>query len=160
MDGPAGVSPGFAAPGGMGGSPGGMGGAPQGQVSGDCAVQMSKLQKRRGEEMDAVNKTLSSGKGPGGKVDPVVACPKLRSLAAAEATMRTYMEKNKTTCGIPDEVMTQMREGFAKTPEFAQRACQAAAQMKKMQQPAGRRRRRRGGPRRQTSQRPALSRRA
>jgi hypothetical protein len=54
--------------------------------------------------------------------------------------MRSWMTKQQKPCNIPDEVMKQMREATAKTAQIAERACQAAADMKRQQAGAG------GGP--------------
>ena len=48
--------------------------------------------------------------------------------------MRAWMIKQKSWCNIPDEVIEGMKAGTAKTAEIAERACEAAAQMKRQQQ--------------------------
>ncbi len=100
-----------------------------------CETDMGKFQERRQTQIEALNKIVAAGKG---KVDPVTSCPRLRSLVSVEAEMRVWMLKQKSWCNIPDEVIEGMKEGTAKTAQIAERACEAAAQMKRQQQaPAG-----------------------
>ena len=97
-----------------------------------CDTDMMKLQEKRGKTMEAVNNAVKPNKK--GQVDPIVACPNLRKLVSVETEMKTWMVKNQSWCSIPDQVMDQMKEGFSKTSEIADRACAAAAQMRKAQQ--------------------------
>jgi hypothetical protein len=53
---------------------------------------------------------------------------------SVEGEMRAWMIKQKSWCNIPDEVIEGMKAGTAKTAEIAERACEAAAQMKRQQQ--------------------------
>ena len=100
-----------------------------------CETEMMRFQERRQGQIEALNKLVAAGKG---KVDPVATCPRLRSLVSVEGEMRAWMIKQKSWCNIPDEVVESMKEGTAKTSQIAERACEAAAQMKRQQQaPAG-----------------------
>ena len=100
-----------------------------------CETEMMQFQTRRQAQIEGLNKLVAAGKG---KVDPVATCPKLRSLVSIEGEMRTWMLKQKSWCNIPDEVIENMKEGTGKTSQIAERACEAAAQMKRQQQaPAG-----------------------
>ena len=96
-----------------------------------CETEMMQFQTRRQAQIESLNKLVAAGKG---KVDPVATCPRLRSLVSVEAEMRTWMLKQKSWCNIPDEVIDSMKEGTAKTSQIAERACEAAAQMKRQQQ--------------------------
>ena len=101
----------------------------------NCETEMMRFQERRQTQIESLNKLVAAGKG---KVDPVATCPRLRSLVAVEGEMRAWMLKQKSWCNIPDEVVESMKEGTAKTSQIAERACEAAAQMKRQQQaPAG-----------------------
>jgi hypothetical protein len=112
--------------------------APQAQPSApasSCETDMIQFQDRRQVQIEALNKIVAAGKG---KVDPVASCPRLRSLVSVEGEMRTWMIKQKSWCNIPDEVIENMKEGTGKTAQIAERACEAAAQVKRQQQsPAG-----------------------
>ena len=100
-----------------------------------CETEMVQFQDRRQAQIESLNKIVAAGKG---KVDPVASCPKLRSLVSIEGEMRNWMVKQKGWCNIPDEVIENMKAGTAKTAQIAERACDAAAQMKRQQQaPAG-----------------------
>jgi hypothetical protein len=96
-----------------------------------CETEMGQFQERRQTQIEALNKIVAAGKG---KVDPVTSCPRLRSLVSVEGEMRAWMIKQKGWCNIPDEVIEGMKAGTAKTAQIAERACEAAAQMKRQQQ--------------------------
>lgn len=97
-----------------------------------CDTDMMKLQEKRNEVMTRVNNAVKPNKK--GQVDPLVACPHLKTLVAADNEMKGWMLKNQSWCGIPDQVIDQMKEGFGKTAEIADRACAVAAQVRKAQQ--------------------------
>ena len=97
-----------------------------------CDVDMMKLQEKRNVTMTQVNNAVRPNKQ--GQVNPMVACPNLRKLVSVETEMKTWMTKNQEWCSIPEQVMAQMREGFSKTGEIADRACAAATQMRRAQQ--------------------------
>ena len=101
----------------------------------DCNADFSALMGKRMVEIDALNKI---SKAHGGKLDPVAACPRLRSLAAAEGAVVAYIEKNKDWCGLPDDIAEKMGATRVKTQGFAAKACGFAAKMKDMQAQAQR----------------------
>lgn len=96
----------------------------------DCNADFSALMSKRMVEIDALNKI---SKAHGGKLDPVAACPRLRSLAAAEGVVVAYIEKNKDWCGLPDDIADKMSATRVKTEGFAAKACGFAAKVKQMQ---------------------------
>lgn len=96
-----------------------------------CETQMTKFQERRQKQMADLDKLVKTSKT--GKIDPVSSCPKLRSLVSVETEMRNWMTKEQNTCGIPGEIMSQMRDATGKTAQIAERACEAAAEMKRQQ---------------------------
>jgi hypothetical protein len=58
---------------------------------------------------------------------PQEACKLFNSFIAAEAKMIKYIEDNGTWCGIPPQVLTQMKEGHTKASAVRTRVCQLAA---------------------------------
>lgn len=98
-----------------------------------CETDMVKHQQRRTAAIEQINRMAGKNK----KLDPVAACPKFRSLAAVEGAMKAWMIKNKEWCAIPDEVIENMKTGFARTPQIANQACSAAAQVQRMKAQGG-----------------------
>ena len=96
-----------------------------------CESDMFKLQEKRLSMLDGITKLQEKEDG---KLDPVAACPKLRSLASLEKDIQAYMEKNQSWCNIPEEAVSNIKETQSKTTKIATQACNIAAQMKKQQQ--------------------------
>jgi hypothetical protein len=96
-----------------------------------CENDIGEFQKKRASQMENLSKLQKKGDG---KLDPVSACPMLRSLASVEQSMLAYMEKNQNWCNIPDEALRNVKDGSGKTAGIAKQACGLAAQMKKQQQ--------------------------
>ena len=94
-----------------------------------CENDIGGLQKKRQSQIAEINKSTQDG-----KLDPVTACPRLRNLAATENEMLGYMQKNQNWCNIPDDVLSNVKEGQAKTASVAKQACTIAAQIRKQQQ--------------------------
>ncbi len=97
----------------------------------DCKEDIDKIMQRRMGEVALLNKI---SKANGGKLDPVAACPRLRSLAAVEAEATAYFSKNKDWCNLPPDFTDKMAAAHAKTVGFAEKACSFAVKMKQMQQ--------------------------
>ncbi|MBE7197213.1 MAG: hypothetical protein INR70_05360 [Parafilimonas terrae] len=97
----------------------------------DCSEDLGALMKKRMAEVAALN---SITKAHGGKLEPIAACPRLRSLAAAEGQVVAYMTKNKDWCSIPDDLISKMTDTRGKTASIAVKACDFAVKIKKMQQ--------------------------
>ena len=55
------------------------------------------------------------------------ACGLFNAFSAAEAKMIKYAADNAVSCGIPAEVLTNMKKGHAKTSDIRTKVCQAAA---------------------------------
>jgi hypothetical protein len=85
----------------------------------------------------AIQKLNAISKSHGGKLDPVAACPALRSLGEVEAQMGAYLVKNKDWCNIPDDFLNNFKTGTARTGGMASQACALAAKVKQMQQNGG-----------------------
>jgi hypothetical protein len=96
----------------------------------DCNSDFAALMTKRMTEINALNKISKAG---GGKLDPVAACPRLRSLAAAEGQVVGYMTKNKEWCNLPDDMVSKMSATQAKTQTYAAKACGLVAKIKQMQ---------------------------
>lgn len=95
-----------------------------------CQSDVGKLQTRRMTLLQELNKIAKANKG---KLDPVTACPKFRTLVAVEAEFRDYLVKNKDWCSIPDEVVETVQQSTTKDMLTSVKACQLAAQFKKAQ---------------------------
>ena len=96
----------------------------------DCNSDFAGLMSKRMTEINALNKISKTN---GGKLDPVAACPRLRSLAAAEGEVVGYMGKNKEWCNLPDDLVEKMTATHSKTVDYAAKACSFASKMKEMQ---------------------------
>ncbi len=55
------------------------------------------------------------------------ACGLFNSFSAAEAKMLKYASENQTWCGIPAQIVTQMKTAHQRTTETRTRICQAAS---------------------------------
>ncbi len=97
----------------------------------DCGEDLGVLMKKRLADVAVLNQITKSH---GGKLEPTSACPKLRSLAAAEGEVVAYMTKNKDWCSIPDDLIGKMTESRARTAGIAAKACDFAVKIKKMQE--------------------------
>jgi len=61
------------------------------------------------------------------KVDPKTDCGLFNTFSAAEAKLVKYAADNASTCGIPPQVITSLRQQHTKTIGIQTRVCQAAA---------------------------------
>lgn len=96
----------------------------------DCQTDINGIMKRRLAAVAAVN---STAKKNGGKLDPILACPQLRTLASIEAEATAYFTKNGEWCNLPPDFTSKMSEAHAKTQTFATKACAFAVKVKEMQ---------------------------
>jgi hypothetical protein len=97
----------------------------------DCNEDIANLTQKRQAIIEQLNRL---SKGAKNELDPVAACPKLRALVAAEKALITYLTKNKEWCAVPDEALSNISAGSAKSSAIANQACKVAAQMKKAQE--------------------------
>ena len=73
------------------------------------------------------------------KADAEEACRLFNAFIAAEAKMIKYAEDNATWCGIPPQVIQQIKEGHAQGDRRSRRqVCQAAADRARDRTRAGR----------------------
>jgi hypothetical protein len=102
----------------------------------DCQGDIGKLSQRRLAQIEQLNALAKASKG---KLDPVAACPKFRSLVAVEREFEAYMVKNKEWCGIPEDVIANIKAGTARDAGVGKQACDLAVQVEraKKQQQAG-----------------------
>lgn len=98
-----------------------------------CQDDVQKFAEQRKTAVTALNVIAKAGKG---KLDPIAACPKLKVLAAVEASFSGYLVKNKDWCSIPDDIIGNIGASLAKTQKFAAQACNVAAQVVKMKKQA------------------------
>ncbi len=96
----------------------------------DCNTDMGALAAKRTSASALLDQNK---KAHGGKLDPVLACPQLKALAAAQGAVVSYMQKNKDWCALPDQVVTQSAAAQAQISGFAVKACGMIAKMKQMQ---------------------------
>lgn len=97
----------------------------------DCGTDIQALMQKRMAQIAALNQNTRSHAG---KLDPTLACPQLRSLAAIEGQVVAYMTKNKDWCSLPDDLITKMSDSRGRTAGIAVKACDVAVKMKKAQQ--------------------------
>jgi hypothetical protein len=53
-------------------------------------------------------------------------CPMFKSFAAKEAKLLKFLETNKTICGVPPNVITQVKGSHANTVRIRNQVCAAA----------------------------------
>ena len=85
--------------------------------------------KKREAAVAFVNKA----KAANGKLDPTLACPRLRSLAVVENEAVAYLTKNGDWCNVPPDLTEKMSASAKRTAGFAGQACGFAAKIKQMQ---------------------------
>jgi hypothetical protein len=83
----------------------------------DFAKLRDEAQKRAGLIRNASERKASAKE----------ACALFNAFSAAELKMIKFATDNAATCGIPPQVLTQMKQGHAKTGEIRVKVCQAAA---------------------------------
>ena len=85
------------------------------------------------KRLDAIALVNKASKTTDNKLDPISACPKLKTLASAEGEANAYLQKNKDWCNIPPDFLEKMSASYSKSSSFAAKACALAVQVKKMQ---------------------------
>jgi len=109
---------------GMPGMPGmgGMQPAPQ-QAPSQCDAFMSLRD-------DAQKKAAAIGAAQKRKVEREEMCKLVTAFVTAEGKATAFLEKNKTWCGVPDQVVTNAKLTHAKTEHFREVVCSPAPQPK------------------------------
>jgi hypothetical protein len=100
-----------------------------------CSDDLKKLTERRQAELGKINALVAAAKGK--PMDPEVFCKQSLGLNSAENALIAYMEKNKDWCGVPDEIITSLKENHTKSLAFSGKACSVAAKWKKQQEAGG-----------------------
>jgi hypothetical protein len=86
-----------------------------------CVQEFGKLRD------DAAKKAGLIREASKRKAPPSEACKLFNSFSAAEEKMLKYAESNTVWCGVPPQIVTQLKQQHAKTVELRTRICQAAA---------------------------------
>ena len=86
-----------------------------------CVQEFGKLRD------EAQKRALAIRNASGRKATAQEACGLFNAFSAAEVKMIKYAVDNTVSCGIPAEVMTQLKKGHAKTLEIRTKVCRAAA---------------------------------
>ena len=98
---------------------GGFGPPPQQQVP-PCVAEFGKLRDDAGKKAQAIQRAGQQ------KVPPKEACHLFNLFTAAEEKMLKYVVKNKTSCGVPDEVIKQIRTDHNRSNEIRTKVCKIA----------------------------------
>ncbi|MGH6684940.1 MAG: hypothetical protein ACRECA_13655 [Pseudolabrys sp.] len=93
---------------------------PQGEPP-PCVKEFLTLRDIAGKKASAI-KTASARHAPAKE-----ACSLFNAFSAAEAKMMKYAEDNSVWCGIPPQVIQDIKKSHTKTDEIRTRVCQAAA---------------------------------
>lgn len=94
---------------------------PQQQQKPPCFDEFSKLRDVT-EKKGLAIKAASERKAP-----PKEACALLSDFSAAEAKMVKYAVDNQVWCGIPPQIIDNMKKGHARTSDIRTKVCRAAA---------------------------------
>jgi hypothetical protein len=121
LGGPASFPSGGAAP------VGGFGGAPAGPtMSGTEAECMKNFMPLR-EEAEKRGKLIKAASDR--HAPPDEACKLISSFSVAETKMLKYVETHQTQCGIPPQVLDQLKNGHKNSEGMQQKICAVAQQM-------------------------------
>lgn len=86
-----------------------------------CITQFGKLRDEAQKKAGAIQAASKN------KVDPKTACGLFNNFSAAEAKLVKYAADNVSSCGIPPEVIANLKAQHTKTVGIQTRVCQAAA---------------------------------
>jgi hypothetical protein len=89
-----------------------------------CVEQFLTLRKDVEKHGSAIQNASQKKQKP----SPQEACGLFNSFTAAEKKMYAYASKNQAECGIPPQVIAQMKDARGKSDDIRTRVCQAAAQ--------------------------------
>jgi hypothetical protein len=86
-----------------------------------CLKEFSKLRD------DAEKKASAIRTAGERKAQPREACQLFNAFVAAQSKMVKYATDNSVWCGIPNQILANLKDGLAKTSEVRTKVCQAAA---------------------------------
>jgi hypothetical protein len=117
MPGSPGMSP---APGASQGAPAASFGAPQ-QPPPACQQLLSSRDEtaKHGKALQAAGDK---------KAPPEEICKLFKAFLAAESKMLKGLQEHSATCGVPPEVIKQVKDGYGKASEVGKKVCDVAAQ--------------------------------
>ncbi len=95
-----------------------------------CVAAFGKLRD------DAQKKAAAIRTASERKADPKEACGLFRNFSAAEAKLIKYAADNAAACGIPPDIVTNLKQQHTKTVGIQARVCQAAAAPPRQQGPS------------------------
>ena len=95
--------------------------APGEQQAPPCAAEFGKLRDEASKKAELIREASKR------KAQPAEACKLFTVFSAAEEKMLKYAEANSVWCGIPPQIIAQIKQSHGKTAEFRNRICQAAA---------------------------------
>jgi hypothetical protein len=101
--------------------PGGFSSPQQQQQMPPCVQEFFKLRD------DAEKKAGAIKAANDRKASPKEACALFTAFAASQAKMLKFANENGQWCGIPSNVIEQIKQGTAKVTEIRTRVCQVAA---------------------------------
>jgi hypothetical protein len=104
--------------------------APSPQQAPPCIQEFFKLRD------DAEKKAAAIKAANERKAAPKEACNLFGALITAQTKMLKYASENTTWCGIPQQVVEQIKEGVTKIGEVRTKVCQAAAAPPRPQGPS------------------------
>jgi len=104
-----------------GGTPGGFGGPPQ-QGPPPACKDLLALRDETQKHGIAIQKANEK------KATVQEACKLFKSYLAAESKFLKGLEDNSRTCGVPGEVIKQVKESHAKAGQVGKQVCDAATQ--------------------------------
>jgi len=94
---------------------------PQPQGVPPCVQEFFKLRDETQKNADAIKAASER------KAGPAEACTLFNTFSAAEEKMIKYAADNGVWCGIPGEVLTNLRKGHVQTTMIRTKVCHAAA---------------------------------
>ncbi len=86
-----------------------------------CAQEFGKLRDDAQKRASAIQAASAR------KASPKEACGLFNAFSAAEVKMIKYVADNGASCGIPPEILANLKKGHARTSEIRTKVCQAAA---------------------------------
>lgn len=86
-----------------------------------CVQEFGKLRD------DAQKRAMAIRTASERKATPKEACALFNAFAAAEVKMIKYATDKAASCGIPPEVLVNLKKGHARTSDIRTKVCQAAA---------------------------------